>query len=101
MWPPGAPRVRARRRAPQLPPAHGEGSGIDTPVLATIPVGLAGEAFQQGFQTFFGHPRYAAVFLAINGLILLAGERLRTLTPFGTYCLLAGVASFVYLGVIQ
>jgi hypothetical protein len=41
------------------------------------------------------------VFLAINGLILLAGERLRTLTPFGTYCLLAGVASFVYLGVIQ
>ena len=94
MWPPGAPRVRPVSGRRSKPPAHGEGSGIDTP-------DLAGEAFQQGFQTFFGHPRYAAVFLAINGLILLAGERLRTLTPFGTYCLLAGVASFVYLGVIQ
>jgi undecaprenyl-diphosphatase len=46
-------------------------------ILATIPVGLAGLAFQQGFQTVFGHPRYAAAFLAVNGLILLAGERFR------------------------
>jgi undecaprenyl-diphosphatase len=46
-------------------------------ILATIPVGLAGAVFQQAFQAFFGHPTYAAVFLAINGLILLAGERFR------------------------
>ena len=46
-------------------------------ILATIPVGLAGAAFQQGFQAFFGHPGYAAIFLAVNGLILLAGERFR------------------------
>jgi undecaprenyl-diphosphatase len=46
-------------------------------ILATIPVGLAGEVFQQAFQTLFGHPTYAAAFLAINGLILLAGERFR------------------------
>lgn len=32
---------------------------------------------------------------------LLRYLRTRTLTPFGIYCLLAGVASFVYLGVIQ
>jgi undecaprenyl-diphosphatase len=46
-------------------------------VLGTIPVGIAGVALQKTFQTVFGQPRYAAVFLALNGVILIAGERFR------------------------
>ncbi len=44
-------------------------------VLATIPVGIAGLAFEHTFRVVFGKPVYAAVFLAVNGLILLGGER--------------------------
>ncbi len=46
-------------------------------VLATIPVGIAGLALQKTFQTVFGQPRLAAVFLVVNGLILIGGERFR------------------------
>jgi len=44
-------------------------------ILATIPVGLAGLAFEHAFRVIFGRPVYAAVFLCVNGLILFAGER--------------------------
>jgi undecaprenyl-diphosphatase len=47
-------------------------------ILATIPVGLVGVAFEHEFRVIFGEPIRAAIFLAINGLILLAGERFRT-----------------------
>src|SRR5215472_10975255 len=47
-------------------------------IVATIPVGLVGIAFEHEFRVFFGKPIRAAIFLAINGLILLAGERFRT-----------------------
>jgi undecaprenyl-diphosphatase len=47
-------------------------------IVATIPVGLVGVAFEHEFRVFFGKPIRAAIFLAINGLILLAGERFRT-----------------------
>jgi undecaprenyl-diphosphatase len=46
-------------------------------VLATIPVGIAGLALQKTFQTVFGQPRLGAVFLVVNGLILIGGERFR------------------------
>ncbi|MGH3407924.1 MAG: undecaprenyl-diphosphate phosphatase [Streptosporangiaceae bacterium] len=46
-------------------------------ILATIPAGLAGLAFQHAFEVIFGQPRYAAAFLMINGVILIAGERFR------------------------
>jgi undecaprenyl-diphosphatase len=46
-------------------------------VFATIPVGLVGVAFEHAFRVFFGKPIRAAIFLAINGLILLAGEKFR------------------------
>ena len=46
-------------------------------ILATIPVGAAGLTFEHAFRVVFGKPIYAAVFLAVNGLILLAGERYR------------------------
>jgi undecaprenyl-diphosphatase len=47
-------------------------------VLATIPVGIAGLAFEHPFRVIFGKPVYAAIFLAVNGVILIAGERYRT-----------------------
>jgi undecaprenyl-diphosphatase len=46
-------------------------------VLATIPVGLTGLLFEHSFRTVFAKPAAASVFLFINGLILLAGERAR------------------------
>ncbi len=47
-------------------------------VLATIPVGLAGLAFEHKFRVIFGVPSRAAIFLVINGVILYVGERFRT-----------------------
>jgi undecaprenyl-diphosphatase len=47
-------------------------------ILATIPVGIAGLAFEHAFRVIFGKPVYAAIFLAVNGVILIAGERYRT-----------------------
>ena len=46
-------------------------------ILATIPVGLVGLAFEHTFRVFFGVPIRAAIFLAVNGVILIAGERFR------------------------
>ena len=47
-------------------------------VLATIPVGLAGLAFEHEFRVIFGKPVYAAWFLIVNGVILIAAERFRS-----------------------
>ncbi|MGI8681310.1 MAG: undecaprenyl-diphosphate phosphatase [Mycobacteriales bacterium] len=46
-------------------------------VVATIPVGLTGLALEHTFRTIFAKPLAAAIFLTVNGVILLAGERLR------------------------
>jgi undecaprenyl-diphosphatase len=46
-------------------------------ILATIPVGLVGLAFEHEFRVLFGKPILAGVFLIVNGLILIAGERFR------------------------
>jgi undecaprenyl-diphosphatase len=46
-------------------------------VIATIPVGLAGLALEHLFRTALGRPVPAALFLTLNGLVLLAVERLR------------------------
>jgi undecaprenyl-diphosphatase len=46
-------------------------------VLATIPVGLTGLLLEHTFRTLFAKPLAASIFLMINGLILLAGERFR------------------------
>jgi undecaprenyl-diphosphatase len=46
-------------------------------VAATIPVGLAGLALDHTFRTLLGKPTPAALFLALNGLVIFAGERLR------------------------
>src|ERR1700761_8362302 len=49
-------------------------------VLATIPVGIAGLALEHLFRVVFSKPVPTALFLAANGVILLAGERKRRLT---------------------
>jgi undecaprenyl-diphosphatase len=50
-------------------------------VVATIPVGITGLALEHTFRTLFAKPLAAAVFLTINGVILLAGELLRRRAP--------------------
>ncbi len=45
-------------------------------VIATIPVGILGLALDDYFQNIFGKPQYSALFLTINGLILITAERL-------------------------
>lgn len=50
-------------------------------VIATIPAGATGLAFEHLFRTLFAKPLAAAVFLVLNGIILLAGERVRRRSP--------------------
>ena len=57
---------------------------IDTPdarlawllILATIPAGLIAVTFEHKLRTLFAKPLAAIIFLAINGCILLIGDRL-------------------------
>jgi undecaprenyl-diphosphatase len=53
-------------------------------IIATIPVGITGLALEHTFRTLFAKPLAAAIFLTINGLILLAGEALRRRAPTDT-----------------
>ena len=45
-------------------------------ILATIPVGIAGLALEHAFRVVFSKPVPTALFLALNGVILIGGERL-------------------------
>ncbi len=49
-------------------------------ILATIPVGIVGVAFEHTFRVLFAKPILAGIFLMVNGVILLTGERYRTRT---------------------
>ena len=46
-------------------------------VIATIPVGVLGLAFEHQFRELFAKPLAAAFFLTVNGLVLAAGEAFR------------------------
>ncbi|MGA2830542.1 MAG: undecaprenyl-diphosphate phosphatase [Streptosporangiaceae bacterium] len=46
-------------------------------VLATIPIGIVGALLQHTVQNTFAKPVLTAIFLAVNGLVLFGGERLR------------------------
>jgi undecaprenyl-diphosphatase len=46
-------------------------------VVVTVPVGLLGVLLEHSLRTVFAKPTAAAAFLVVNGVILLAGERLR------------------------
>lgn len=52
-------------------------------VLATIPVGITGVALEHTFRTIFAKPVAAAAFLIVNGVLLLAGERIRRRSAVG------------------
>ncbi len=47
-------------------------------VIATVPTGIIGLAFEHKLRVLFTKPLAAAVFLTVNGGILLAGERVRS-----------------------
>ena len=44
-------------------------------IIATIPAGLTGLIFEHILRTQFAKPLSAIIFLAVNGIILLAGDR--------------------------
>jgi len=46
-------------------------------IFATIPVGIVGLAFEHKLRVQFAKPLSAAIFLTINGVLLLGGELLR------------------------
>ncbi|GII20903.1 undecaprenyl-diphosphate phosphatase [Planosporangium mesophilum] len=46
-------------------------------IIATIPVGVTGLLLEHTFRTVLGRPIPAAIFLAVNGVILYCAERLR------------------------
>ena len=46
-------------------------------IVATMPTGVVGLAFEHSLRTLFAKPAAAAIFLTINGGILLLGEALR------------------------
>lgn len=49
-------------------------------ITGTIPVGITGLAMEHTLRTLFAKPLAAAIFLTLNGIVLLAGERLRRMT---------------------
>ena len=49
-------------------------------IVATIPAGLTGLALEHSLRTLFAKPLSAAIFLTLNGVILLVGERVRRRT---------------------
>ena len=46
-------------------------------VIATVPAALIGYLFEKLLRSAFSTPILAAIFLVVNGVILLAGERIR------------------------
>jgi undecaprenyl-diphosphatase len=50
-------------------------------VVATIPAGLLGLAFEHALRSVFASPTAAAAFLFCNGLMLFGAERLRRAVP--------------------
>jgi undecaprenyl-diphosphatase len=46
-------------------------------VVGTVPTGIVGVLFQKQLQSLFANPRAAAVFLVVNGAILMGAELLR------------------------
>lgn len=50
-------------------------------VVGTIPAGLLGLLLEHSLRTLFASPQSAAIFLTVNGLLLLLFERLRRRPP--------------------
>jgi undecaprenyl-diphosphatase len=50
-------------------------------IVGTIPAGIIGLLFEHPLRTLFASPKAASAFLAVNGLLLFAAERLRRRAP--------------------
>jgi undecaprenyl-diphosphatase len=50
-------------------------------VVGTIPAGILGITLQDQLRSLFASPQYAAIFLALNGLLLYGAELLRRRAP--------------------
>lgn len=50
-------------------------------IAGTIPAGIVGLALEHKLRTLFASPEFAAVFLIVNGILLLGFERLRRRPP--------------------
>jgi undecaprenyl-diphosphatase len=50
-------------------------------VIGTVPAGILGLALQHPLRTLFASPESASIFLVVNGILLLAFERLRRRRP--------------------
>ncbi len=50
-------------------------------VIATVPAGILGLALEHPLRTLFASPQSAAIFLTLNGVLLLAFESLRKRQP--------------------
>jgi len=50
-------------------------------VVGTIPAGILGLALESALRKIFASPQYAAVFLALNGVLLYGAELLRRRAP--------------------
>ena len=61
-------------------------------VLATVPAVILGAMFESFLRRLFGTPQIAALFLVVNGLWLLAGERLRRASEPGGNRAIASLA---------
>ncbi|MFI5206188.1 MAG: undecaprenyl-diphosphate phosphatase, partial [Candidatus Paceibacterales bacterium] len=46
-------------------------------IVSTIPAGVIGLLFEENLKTFFASAQYASFFLALNGVLLFAAERLK------------------------
>jgi undecaprenyl-diphosphatase len=67
----------SERRAPWATIRTGDERMAWLLVVATIPAGVTGLAFEHTFRVTFSKPLFAAVFLIVNGVILLLGEFVR------------------------
>jgi len=77
---PASVRLSMRARRPRLSVADRDERLAWMIIFATIPVGLTGILLEHVFRTLFAKPLVAAIFLFINGLILLGAEALRRST---------------------
>lgn len=67
----------ARRINPSTPGTSASYRLLFLLVAGTIPVGVIGLAFEHRLRTVFAVPRYSAMFLFVNGIVMLTGEALR------------------------
>jgi undecaprenyl-diphosphatase len=72
---------RTIRNAGRLEPGDSDARLGWLLVIATIPAGILGLALEHTLRSLFASPEAAAIFLTVNGVLLLGFERLRRRRP--------------------